>query len=83
MGGKGCGDCMGVFNVELTVVNGKFVVMRISICRMMASKGSTIVEDEEGDLGGSPTGTKVWWSNSNGESFGVTGRFVDSRVTVC
>ena len=83
MGGKGCGDYAGVFNIELMAVDGKFVVTLIGVWCMTASRGSTIVEGEEGDLGGSPVGAKVWWSNSNGESLGVTGRSVTSTRSVC
>ena len=49
----------------------------------MRSKGSTIVEGEEGVLGGSPTGVKVWWSSSNGESLGVAGHSGNGKVAVC
>ena len=69
--------------MELTAVDGRFIVMLIGVCRMMRSRGSTIVEGEEGDLGGSPAGAKVWWSNSNGESFGVIGCFVDGKGVTC
>ena len=60
MGGRGCGDCAGVFNVKLTTVVGKFVVTWIGVCHITRSNWSTIVEGEEGVLGDSPTGTKVW-----------------------
>ena len=63
----------GVFNPELGAV-GNDAVVWIGVYRMRRSNGSTIVDGEDGVLGDSPAGVKLWWSNCSGDSLGVTDR---------
>ena len=41
---------------------------------MARSNGSITVAGEDGVLGGSPAGAKVWWSSSSGDNLGVAKR---------
>ena len=48
-------------------VVGNIAVVWIGICRIMESKGSTIVDGEDGVLGFSFGDSKVCWRNSSGD----------------
>ena len=56
--GNGDDGHAGVAKPELG--GDKAVVERMGVCRIMRSNGSTTVSWEDGVLGGSPAGVKVW-----------------------
>ena len=60
----GCG--IVVCGLRIDVV-GSAVVVGIGVCRIMESKGSTIVEGEDGVLGISLDDSKVCWRNCSGD----------------
>ena len=62
----GVGRCVVVGKLGVGVV-GSVVVVWIGICRIMESKGSTIVDGEDGVLGASFGDSKVCWRNCSGD----------------